>query len=160
MSKPVQIAYLEISGRQTGKSHRLAEQGKAVVAQGKHAILVCSPSLAPYFRRLFPWMVVVSDSQRLPVGVNPDTAVWFYDEFDWLKSVAVRPGAYYSSTARYLRVAGEPAAEDDVLMQLLEANGNKCETHLTTINHDAMRYWRLEMSPEQFRLNALGAFLS
>ncbi len=157
MNKPIQIAYLEISGRMTGKTPRLAEIGKEVVAQGKHAILECHPPLASYFRRQFPWMTVVSNGRPLPAWINPDNAVWFYDEFDWLKSVVVRPGAYYSSTARYLRIAGEPVAEDDVLMQLLESNGNKCVTHL---NHDSMRHWRVEMPPEQFRLNALGAFLS
>ncbi len=161
MTQAVKIAYLEISGRMTGKTTRLAERGKEVVAQGKKAILVCHPPLVSYFRRKFPWMTVVAREQQLPIGVNPETAVWFYDEFDFLKSVVVRPGAYYATTASHLRVAGEPAAEDDVLMQLLKANGNKYERHLLpAFQQGLIRECRREMSQEQFRLSMLGEFLS
>ncbi|MBA1229272.1 hypothetical protein G7013_06385 [Pseudomonas viridiflava] len=163
MNQPVKIAYLEISARQSAKTTRLAEFGKAVVAQGKQAILVCNPPLAAYFRKQFPWMTVVGNEKHL-VNISPENAVWFYDDFDFLKSVVIRPGAYYATTARYLRVAGEPVAENDVLMQLLDANGYRHERYLMPSwlsNYgEHLRNCRLELSPSQFRLSMLGEFLT
>ncbi|BAP43923.1 putative uncharacterized protein [Pseudomonas sp. StFLB209] len=161
----VKIAYLEISGRMTGKTERLAEMASELAAQGRTVIFVVwSPRAVLDLGCRHPGLLVIADGQPLPAGVDPETAVWFYDEFDYLKSAVVRPGAYYSTTPRYLRVAGEPAADKDVLLQLLEANGYRYDRYVMPpyISSDGQFYreHRLNRTPEQFRMHMFGEFLS
>ncbi|ANY90446.1 hypothetical protein [Pseudomonas putida] len=154
------IAYLEISPRQTGKTTRLAKMACELVAQGKQVVFVVhSPRAAKEWGQRHPELLVIADGQPLPRWIDPDQAVWFYDEFDWLKSVVVREGAYYATTAARLRVAGEPPAEGDVLMQLLEANGQQHVRHFWPFDvDDFVSENRRFMSAECFRLCMLGEF--
>lgn len=154
------IAYLEISPRQTGKTTRLAKMACELVAQGKQVVFVVnSPRAAKEWGQRHPELLVIADGQPLPRGIDPDQAVWFYDEFDWLKSVVVREGGYYATTAARLRVAGELPAKDDVLMQLLKANGQQHVRHLLPpYLREFIRDHRDYMSGDDFRMSMLGEF--
>ena len=129
MSQPVKIAYLEISPRQTGKSTRLCKRANDLCAAGRVVIYVCPRGMAPGLRLVMPNVTVLNDGQNVPETVDQTNAVWFYDEFDWLKSTVVRPGGYYATTAAHLRDLDAPKPED-VLMELLKANGYRVERHL------------------------------
>ena len=153
------IAYLEISPRLTGKTTRLAKMACDLAAQGKQVVFVMHNSmLAKEWGQRHPELLVVADGQALPAGIDPDQMVWIYDEFDWLKSAVVREGAYYATTAASLRAAGEPAG-DDLLLQLLEVNGQRHERHLWAFDaSDFIRESRYHMSAECFRRSVLGEF--
>lgn len=154
------IAYLEISPRQTGKTTRLAKMACELVAQGKQVVFVVhSPRAAKEWGQRHPELLVIADDQPLPRGIDPSQVVWFYDEFDWLKSVVVREGAYYATTAARLREAGKPPVEGDVLMQLLEANGQQHVRHFWPFDvTDCVNESRQGMSAECFRRSMLGEF--
>ncbi|WP_256806003.1 hypothetical protein [Pseudomonas kurunegalensis] len=161
MSKPVKIAYLEISPRQSGKTTRLAEMACDLVDQGRTVIFVVPRRANVNFLvRIHPRLIVLEDGKRLPTDVNPDDAVWFFDEFDYMKSTVVREGAYYATSPARVRVIGESPAPDDVLMQLLEVNGQR---HARNYGPDYMREFyqecRLNMAPADFRLSILAEFM-
>ncbi|MBX8542469.1 hypothetical protein K5D41_22585 [Pseudomonas cichorii] len=161
----VKIAYLEISGRLTGKTTRLAEKASELAMQGPTVIFVVPHlGLVSELSFRYPGLVVVHDGQALPEDVDAETAVWFYDEFDYLKSVVVRPGAFYATTPRYLRDAESDDAGSDVLLQLLEANGYQHARYVMPSDiSGAGNFYRENRhcwSPEQFRMHVLGAFQS
>lgn len=156
----MKIAYLEISPRMTGKTTRLCKLANDLCATGQSVIYVCPPGLAPGLRIEMPNVTVVADGQPVPEAVDQKEAIWFYDEFDWLKSTAVRPGGYYATTAARLRELGAPDS-DDVLMKLLKANGYRVERHLWPFEYrEFVQDHRVCMSAKDFRLGMLGEFLS
>ena len=163
MSQSVKIAYLEISPRMTGKTTRLSKLATDLSATGQSVIYVCPPSLVSGLRLDMPGVNVVADGQPVPASVDQSSAIWFYDEFDWLKSTVVRPGGYYATTAARLRNVETPEP-GDVLMRLVVANGNRLERHLWPLwpaeHREFVQDHRAFMSDEQFRLNILGEFLS
>ncbi|CAH0322324.1 hypothetical protein SRABI130_05745 [Pseudomonas sp. Bi130] len=160
MSQPVKIAYLEISARMTGKTTRLCKLANDLSACGQSIIYVCLPQLAPGLRVDMPNVTVVADGQPVPETVDQASSIWFYDEFDWLKSTVVRPGGYYATSAARLREL-DNYKPDDVLMQLVKANGNRVERHLWQFEHrEFVQDHRAFMSDEHFRLCMLGEFLS
>lgn len=107
------IAYLDISPRQTGKTTRLIERARLLLEAGSPVRFVCLPGM--------------KDDESFPKDHDPDAGVWFYDEFDWLKSTQVREGGYYATTARFVRKLGEAPIENDVLLQLIQAAGGRFE---------------------------------
>ncbi|CAI8755408.1 Zonular occludens toxin [Pseudomonas sp. IT-P44] len=160
MSQPVKIAYLEISPRMTGKTTRLCKLANDLAASGQSVIYVCLPQLAPRLCLDMPNVNVVADGQPVPETVDQESAIWVYDEFDWLKSTVVRSGGYYATTVARLRDL-DNYAPDDVLMQLVEANGNRVERHLWQIDYrDFVSAHRATMAPDSFRMSMLGEFLS
>ncbi|MBK5413730.1 hypothetical protein [Pseudomonas sp. TH31] len=160
MSKPVKIAYLEISPRMTGKTTRLCALANDLSANGQTVIYVCIPNLAPGLRKNMPRVTVLEDGQPVPDGVDVAKAIWLYDEFDRLTSTVIREGAHYATTAARLRQAGAPAP-GDILMALIKANGNRHERHLLpAFLWEFICDHRPTMSAEQFRMNMLGEFLS
>ena len=162
MSQPVTIAYLEISPRQTGKTTRLAKMACALVEAGKSVVFVVhNRRFASELSQRYSGLTVISDGQRLPPEIDPNLAVWFYDEFDFLKSTAIREGAYYATTAARLRVPGRDGPDNDMLMQLVKANGNHHERHLWALDmSDFISESRHLMTAECFRRSVLGEFLS
>jgi len=155
------IAYLEISPRQSGKTARLIKKAATLAQQG-HTVVYVSPGLdeerQTALRRI--GVIVRKDGEPLPERLDEDRAVWFYDEFDWLKSTTVRMGGYYATTAKRLRVAGIDTPETDLLLALLKANGYSHQRHYFPFLMDtALREARPEYSPEDFRLLHLGEFL-
>lgn len=156
----VKIAYLEISGRQTGKTTRLVKIANALIAQGKTVIFVTP--LEKHVRGLLPGVVVLSDGENPPDQVDQDQAVWIYDEFDWLKSTSVRNGAYYATTAKRTRELGIDTPENDLLMRLLELNGLYFQRHFWPFGLNADDWFnevRASYSPEEYRAMVLGEFL-
>ncbi|WP_395598120.1 hypothetical protein AB4P95_27875 [Pseudomonas sp. A1437] len=158
----MKIAYLEISGRQTGKTERLTGIARHLAAEGKSVVyVICNKYCAADSRMCLPGVTVIVDGDPLPFGIDPDAAIWIYDEFDFQKSVVVRDGAYYATTAEHLRVVGVIPASDDVLMQLLKANGYRHERHLLPdFLRELVHDHRAFMSPGEFRLSMLGEFQS
>lgn len=148
---------LEISPRQTGKTSRLIMKAREHLANGVKVRVVCSKGLENFFQDRLPGAHVYWDLQELPED-EPDDGVWFYDEFEWLKSAVLRSNAYYFSSPRFTRKLGS-APGDDLLLQLLHASGGHFDRH----------YWgndmaelldeaRLSYSPEEFRRLYLGEF--
>lgn len=161
MSRSVKIAYLEISPRQTGKTTRLAKMACELVDQGEQVVFVMpNHSLVKEWSQRHPVLTVIADGQQLPPDIDPDLAVWFYDEFDWLKSTVIREGAYYATTAARLRVLGRDGPENDLLLQLIQANGQRHDRHLWPFDmSDCIRESRQMMSTDCFRRSMLGEFL-
>lgn len=158
MTQPKKIAYLEISPRQTGKTQRLVGMARELSAHAAPVVFVCIPGFVQELQAAMPNVTVLADGQPLPLDIDEQRAVWFYDEFDWLKSTVIRAGGYYATTAARLRQAGAPI-EGDILMGLLEANGERHERHLLPSYHWAhIRNHREWMSPAAFRLSMLGEF--
>ena len=162
MSLVVKIAYLEISPRMTGKTTRLAGMASDLVAQGKQVVFVMTNrELVKEWSQRYPSLTVILDGQEPPAEIDPDLAVWFYDEFDWLKSTVVREGAYYATTAASLRVLGRDRPENDLLMRLVQAYGDRHERCLWSFEvSDFVSANRTSMSADCFRRSMLGEFLS
>ena len=155
------IAYLDISPRQTGKTTRLCALARALIEQGRRVVYVCPEGMATDIAAALPGAVVLHDGQALPQDVDADSAVWFYDEFDWLTSAKLRAGAYYATTPKRLRDLSRDTTENDLLLQLLHANGNRHERHYWPMMGigTALDLYRLSFAPEQFRTYALAEFL-
>ncbi|WP_409303285.1 hypothetical protein [Pseudomonas sp. KCJK8993] len=154
------VAYLEISGRLTGKTTRLVKFANELTAQGETVIFV-TPQ-AEYLRQSLPGVTVLSDHQATPDHVDQEQAIWIYDEFDWLKSTKVRDGGYYATTANRVRDLGIDTPETDLLLQLIELNGGGYQRHLLTpgvIDKAHYEETRAACTDEQYRQLILGEFL-
>lgn len=155
------IAYLEISPRQTGKTTRLIQFANELKDQGRTVIFV-SP-MAKHVRRLMPGVIVLSDGESPPCNIDLLNAVWFYDEFDWLKSTKIRAVAYYATTAKKVRQLGVDTPENDLLLRLIELNDLHFQRHFWFfgLKPDSwLTECRATYSPEEFRVFMLGEFLS
>lgn len=154
------IAYLEISGRQTGKTTRLVKIANDLTAQGETVFFV-TPQ-AEDLRGRLQGVVVLSDRQAPPDNVDQERAIWIYDEFDWLKSAKIRNGGYYATTASRIRDLRVDTPETDLLLQLIELNGGSYQRHLLTPGVIDEAYFN-EASElythEQYRQMVLGEFL-
>lgn len=122
------VGYLEVSARQTGKTSRLVQAAtEAHFLHGKTVIIV-SPC-ANVIKELAPFAAIVVKTEEAALEAiqrrrgRIDDYAWFYDEFDFLKgNVSVRPDAYYTTTAAYLRrvyAMTEEEIKEDVLLQLV-----------------------------------------
>lgn len=155
------IAYLEISPRLTGKTTRLCNLAKIAAVHGKPVAFVCASQLVQWLPVQMPGVTIVADGDPLPSHMDADRTTWFYDEFDRLKSVVFRPGGYYSTTAARLRTLGADLPENDILIRLIQAYGNRHERHLWAFDYrDFLDPHRQSLSPDDFRLSMLGEFLS
>jgi len=153
------IRGLEISPRQTGKTTRMVTKARELLDGGITVRFVCSKGMKACFKRLLPGATVLDDGEGLPPGDDPDLGVWFYDEFESLKSAVLRPNAYYASSPRFMRMLGQPPG-DDMLLQLLEANGGCFERIYWAFDvTEYLREVRLAYTPEEFRRLYLGEFL-
>lgn len=155
------IAYLEISPRQTGKTARLIGLANKLKNEGKTVIFVTYA--AESVRAQMPEVIVLSDGQSPPRGVDLSDAVWFYDEFDWLKSTKIRDGGYYATTAKRSRKLGVESPENDLLLELIRLNGHRFERHFWFFGMKPDSWLsdaRVYHSPEDFRLLYLGEFLT
>lgn len=115
----INIAYLEISDRMSGKTSRLHRMACALAVSGRPVKFVSCMhgSLSPLdgITLLAPNSPEVRDVRH----VGSDTATWFFDEFDWYRlPVPVVQGAYYSSTLN----PNEERHSSSVL-KLIQANG-------------------------------------
>ncbi|MBB1614229.1 hypothetical protein A9978_17410 [Pseudomonas sp. UMC65] len=154
------IAYLEISGRLTGKTSRLVKFANELTAQGETVIFVTRKAKNLHGR--LPGVVVLSDRQAPPDDVDQEQAIWIYDEFDWLKSAKVRNSGYYATTASRVRDLGIDTPETDLLLQLIELNGGSYQRHLLTpgvIDEAYFNEARAIYTDEQYRQMVLGEFL-
>lgn len=155
----IAIAYLDISPRQTGKTSRLIERARALLEHDQRVCFVTSKLMKREVQQALPRALVLADSDPFPQGENPTASVWFYDEFDWLEAVEVRPGAYYATTPRFLRRLGEASPDDDVLLRLIEAAGGHFERFYWPFEMgDTIQQARLVHSDEEFRKLYLGEF--
>lgn len=155
------IAYLDISPRQTGKTARLVTHANRLNASGQKVVFVTGAGVVDYLRIQMPGIVVLEDGQPLPICLNPDRLTWFYDEFDWLQSTQLREGGYYATTPRFLRKAGIHGPENDLLLRLVQANGEYFERHYWPFDiGNSLREARACYSPDEFRLMYLGEFLA
>ncbi|WP_454255189.1 hypothetical protein [Pseudomonas sp. Marseille-Q8238] len=155
------IAYLEISPRQTGKTSRLIETARRLLAAGTAVRFVCLKGMKADIQRQLPGALVMEDGEPFPLDHEPDTGAWFYDEFDWLKSTQVRKGGYYATTARFVRQLGEASADNDVLLQLIQAAGGRFERFYWPFNMGKVLVEARKLhTPKEFRLLYLGEFFA
>lgn len=153
------ITYLDISPRQTGKTERLIALACKHLNAGQQVVYVTTD--AEGVAKRLPDALVLADTNKLPPGDDFEDAVWFYDEFEWLKSTRVRPNGYYATTPRFLRRLGEQASDNDLLLRLMEANGGKYLRHFWQFDMgETLKEARLILSPEEFRLMYLGEFFN
>nr|WP_127882322.1 hypothetical protein [Pseudomonas carnis] len=155
------IAYLEISPRQTGKTARMMGFANQLKSEGKTVIFV-TPA-AESVRSQMPGVVVLTDNDAPPDEVGLSEAVWFYDEFDWLKSAKIRARAYYATTAKKVRKLGVDSPENDLLLRLIELNNLHFQRHFWFfgLKPDSwLAECRATYTPEEFRAFILGEFLS
>lgn len=153
----MKIAYLDLSPRQTGKTTRLIELARKLLESGTPVRFVCVPGMKDDIESQLPGAIVLADGEPFPDAHDPEVGVWFYDEFDWLKSTQVREGGYYASTARFVRRLGEASIEDDTLLQLIEAAGGHFERFYWPFDMGAcLTEARQTHTAEQFRLLYLG----
>ena len=155
------IAYLEISPRQTGKTTRLIQFANELRDLGRTVIFVST--LGEYVSKQMPGVIVLGDGEVPPADIDSSNAVWFYDEFDWLKSTKIRAGAYYATTAKKGRKLGIDTPENDLLLRLIELNGLHFQRHFWCfgLKPDSwLTECRATYSPEEFRVFMLGEFLS
>lgn len=162
MTSSTSIAYLEVSPRMTGKTTRLCNMASIEAAKhGKPVVFVCAPQLVQWLPVQMPDVTVIADGEPLPSHLQAENCLWFYDEFDLLKSVKFRRDGYYSTTAARFRVLGEDLPESDLLMRLVRAYGSRHERHLWWFDYRGfVSSNRQIMSDELFRLSMLGEFLS
>lgn len=154
----IRIAYLDISPRQTGKTERLVQHAKSCLSAGRNVRFVTSDGLVEDMQGRLPGAQVLPDREDLHDGIND--GVWFYDEFDWLKSTKMRPGAYYATTPKFQRVLGVHTAENDLLLRLVQANEGHFRRYSWAIYmDDTIKEARLQHTPEEFRHLYLGEFL-
>lgn len=150
------IRGLEISPRQTGKTTRMITKARELLSGGITVRFVCSKGMEAEFKHQLPGATVLADGESLPRGDDPGLGVWFYDEFEWLKSAVLRPNAYYATSPRFLRTLGQQPG-DDLLLQLLEANGGRFERIYWAFDMtECLREARLAYTPEEFRRLYLG----
>ncbi|WP_431482113.1 hypothetical protein [Pseudomonas gorinensis] len=151
------IAYLDISPRMTGKTARLVKLAQAQLDLGRKVCFVTIRGVVPEIQKVLPHALVVEDGKPFPAGLNADAYTWFYDEFDWLKNVKVRPGGYYATTARFLRKLGDCSSKDDTLLQLIQAAGGRFERFYWPSDAEVdVKEWRAFYAPDDFRRLCLG----
>lgn len=154
----LRIAYLDISPRQTGKTERLIQHAKLCLSAGQIVRFVTSDGLAEDIQRRLPGAQILLDGDDPHEAL--DGGIWFYDEFDWLKSTKIRSGAYYATTPKFQRVLGVHTAENDLLLRLVQTNEGHFRRYSWAISmDDTVKEARLQHTPEQFRLLYLGEFL-
>lgn len=154
------IAYLEISPRQTGKTARMIGFANQLKSEGKTVIFVTP--VAESVRSQLPGVIVLTDEEALLDEIDLSEAVWFYDEFEWLKSTEIRAGAYYATTPKFVRELGVDTPDNDLLLRLIEVNGAQFQRHFWFfgLKPDSwFTHCRAIYTPEEFRLFMLGEFL-
>lgn len=134
-----QGTHLEISGRQSGKSTRLIKAAaEHAISQGI-SIIVVGEGMRDYTKAkleqeggarkrnpaiIMSYSKLDSEETRLLENLCPylPEPRWFFDEFDWYESVPVVSGAYYATTARYLR-KHDASEQGDTLLTLVNLLG-------------------------------------
>jgi hypothetical protein len=146
------IAYLEISGRQTGKTTRLIVRARQLADAGTPVVFV-----TPLYEHLRPIKGVVFQRDGRENATVPEGAVWMFDEFDFTKRVTVREGAYYATTPARWRDLSVDSPQTDMLLRLIAENGGQYIRHLP--RHDTAQL-RKEMPPIEYRLYIHGEFIA
>ena len=166
--------YLEISGRQTGKTMRLvAEVNRFLGENPDHVacIIVGTGGMIRDFHRRFPADIndfrgnnpcprihirtsykELVNSFRNPRGgrvVAEENIRWFWDEFDYhsLREVPVLETGYYCGTAKFNRsIEDWERWSDDVLLRLLVENN-----FMYTSHHGMKHLLQNGTSPSEFK---------
>jgi hypothetical protein len=146
------IAYLEISGRMSGKTTRLLGHARRLAAAGKPVAFVTQ-----VYKHLPPFPGITflgfgSSDRRVP-----DDAVWMFDEFDFNKRATLRAGGYYATTPSRLRDLAVDSPATDLLLALIEANGG---LYMRAVPNVDLTGHRQEYPPADYRLLITGEFLS
>ena len=128
--------FLEISGRQVGKTHDLVQAAIRHAEESGVAIVVTSEGLADDISRRAPGAIVVTYGQHtneemLERVSEMEQVRWFFDEFDWYQDVPVIPGSYYCTTPRFIRRADADPAGDTLLILTRELGGPTYQRSLT-----------------------------
>lgn len=130
--------HIEITGRQTGKTHRLMATANQLLAQGEKVVIVCNNNrfMMDWFEKECPGAKVSGDKYLTKkkwfeeLDNDPD-AIWMYDEFDWFQNqsvIKIRSNGYYYTTPRREFDLMNPSGDRPIakLMQTYE-------THVDTI---------------------------
>lgn len=130
--------YLEISGRQTGKTTRLFAAALSWWSQGGTAVIHCDGSVMK--DRIYGMargcardkggmiaktFIVTAKAGRVKLPKNAGPVRHFYDEFDFQKGVEIYADGYYATTPRKLRKKGSKIEAGDVLRELVKKKRGK-----------------------------------
>lgn len=128
--------YLEISPRQTGKTHRLIQDATHQHYGNGKVIAIVSCMDPRYWKDQAPFAKAIGQSDEEVIellnraGVAPfsDKVAWYYDDFDFLRRQPriIRHDAYYVTTPKTLRdfsTMSEEDVERDFLMTLVLGMG-------------------------------------
>jgi hypothetical protein len=136
--------YLEISGRRSGKSYRLAQEVRKQVEQGYNCVII-SPTYdigQAIYRKLFSHYSEVKicsiehfQNRNNKWGEVPER--FFFDEFDMYSKqhqIPIYEDGYYCTTAHYVRsidqlYSWKANRRTDKLLELVKANNNNFETY-------------------------------
>lgn len=168
--------FIEIDGRQTGKTTRLITAANEAINDG-YDVGVVSPT-ARYMDTLNhnAYRAVSFESlerimQRARVPMFGSHTRLFFDEFEWLRgSLPIVATAYYTTSPNRVRVVefikgsacvdGVPIAEtDDFLVQLLEANGWAYQTSARVPFTQNWGYHAANVGSERAKTEIQGQFM-
>jgi hypothetical protein len=151
------IGSLEISGRMTGKTTRLLARARDLADQGKSVVFVtCLYRHLPRRKG-----ITFQGSGLMGRHTDPD-AIWFFDEFEWLKGVTLREGAHYATTPKRLRDLSRDTPDNDLLLALIDANGGGHVRHpFLTGDRELGHNFRASFPDDDtFRREIYGEYLS
>uniref|UniRef100_A0AAU6W371 Uncharacterized protein n=1 Tax=Pseudomonas phage Cygsa01 TaxID=3138529 RepID=A0AAU6W371_9VIRU len=137
MSNFAKARYLEISPRQTGKTHRLIQDATHQRYENDKIIAIVSCMHRRFWEDLAPFAKAIGQSEEevsnllSRVGIDPrsDKVAWYYDDFDFLHTMPrhIKHGAYYVTTPKTLRdfsnLSEEAVSQDFLLALVLNMDG-------------------------------------
>jgi hypothetical protein len=175
--------YLEISGRQTGKTSRLVKAAAyaaidTFLSDENRDIVVFGISKAEEKRIYLKIEYEVKSYIKIPSYLDPkyyheimrnvhlgnsnalysyDKALLFYDEFDFYRgNVIPRYDGYYATTPKHIRkYLPRQLIGDDTLRDLINLNDGKYAKHTPTFDYSNANY-----TQEQFEVEYLGKWNS
>lgn len=169
MSQKAKARYIEVSPRQTGKSHRLIQDATHQRYGHDKIIVIVSPLDAYYWKQDAPFVKVVAKTEAqaerelAKLGIDPESEkiAWYYDEFDFIKGLEqIRDGGYYTTTPKTLRDyanATPGQLEEDFLLRLVVQNGCVYVTALPNPSNPERRTAHVHnLPPEAVDTEALG----
>lgn len=124
--------FLEVSGRQVGKTHDLLKVAAEHIRKGGTAVIVVGEGMVEMVGDMSPDSMVIgygqhTDDAMLERIAEMPNVRWFFDEFDWYKEVPVIPGGYYCTTPRFIRRAAADPSGDTLLTLVRELGEPTCQ---------------------------------
>lgn len=169
--------YLEISGRQCGKTYRMVNHAVKLIKAGKEVMFVCHTWAAGRLIQSLIWQKVGFHSKPIHyctyksflhaiVGRKLDQI--YFDEFDFAKirkrdihSYIFEIGGYYATTPKFIRTTEyrqkyrKEKRCDDLLLELLKANRYRYKSYSLNVNFKEFKQHGLTLSEYQTEMEGV-----